>query len=746
MSERNATIAAILAPIAEPTAVAADERYLELRQEVGKLSAPAGGAVDWQRVLQHCAALLGAVGKDLLVAAYAALALFERHGAGALAEAIAALAQLIGHDPVGMTPSKVGPRAGAIEWLLERTKAALDARPATDAAALLALQSALIALQSACRDRLGDRSPGFRGLLSVLESLLLTLPAALPAATATSPQAPPQAPLPGESTPIAASPAQVPATSRATGLHERVSPWLSPISDAEPCGADPRGLPAFAELREEIARSTALDPGVTADWDKAWRLADGLLRGSAKDLQIAAWLALAADHRSPYTGLALGLTAFAELLHTFGEHLHPRRPKPRKDAAQWLVSKAHARLGEAPPGAMTLAQLDDLEAAAERLGLVTRERLGDDAPATRPLRERLSQLRADHQSPAPAEEPTTPPPPPAPPQQPTQPQPTGQPHPPQDPPPAAPLAVAAPVAAPADLNALDEFLTQTGKALSAAARSLREAQPADPRAYRLLRAGLWLHLRAAPSARPDGNTSLPGLRERDREQLGSLLAAGKWPALLSRAENLLSNHRLSLDLNRYSAAALTALGADYHPARLEVHAELAALLRRLPALLSLRDADGAPLADPTTQRWITKDVLPRSSAGPALSADDELPAAAELLERLRGDDRAAAFVEAQAAIDASASVRLRLRRQLQLAEACEEIGDAPLAAALFLAIAERARHIELDLWEPTLARRYLSGLARCRHRGGDPTGAREAIARLAQLDAHGAHTLLQELR
>lgn len=746
-------VEAIVHPLETPAPVAADERYLDLRQEVGKLSALAGEAVDWRRVVQLGTTLLSEVGKDLLVASYTALALHELHGAGGLAAGLGAITQLLRTQAAGLSPARANARASALEWLLERLKATLGGRTPTaaDATPLQAVERALVDLQGACRELLGDRSPGFRSILDVVQSLLLTLPAAAEGSTA-----PGIAEAPVESTTEAAlsSTPDAGATedNEATNLAEACARWLAPIDPEIPCGADPRGLPIYSELREEIAKASALAADVRTDWPKAWRLADQILREHAKDLQVAAWLALASSHRDGVAGLILGLAAVADLVDAFWPDVHPRRPRPRKDTAAWLVTQAQAILTNTAIESLRPAHLADLEAVSGRLGAVLRERLGDDAPGMRPLRECITQLRADLEAraaAAPVQEnaPATPGAPstsatatpasvipePTPPRSTT----------------SAPLTVATTVAAPADIAALDTFLTSTGQALASTARALREAQPADPRAYRLLRAGLWLHLQSAPPSRADGNTGVNGLSERDREQLTELHDGGKWLGLLTRCENLLVNHRLALDLHRLSAAALTGLGTEYAAARLALQAELRALLTRLPALTELRSSDGLPFADPQTQRWIAVEILPRGGAPSGANAeaeeDDDDSFWTDLRERLRQDDRATALAEVQTRLNAASSERRRFLGQLRLAEACDDAGDTRLAAALFTALAETARERGLDRWDPALALRYLGGLARTRHRCGDPVGAREALGRLGQVHAPSAVDLLREL-
>ena len=244
--------------------------------------------------------------------------------------------------------------------------------------------------------------------------------------------------------------------------------------------------------------------------------------------------------------------------------------------------------------------------------------------------------------------------------------------------------------------------------------------------------GVWLG-RSAPTPRPDGTTAIPGLADRDRDQLAELHQHARWPGLLALCENLLVRHCFALDLQRLAAAALTGLGRDYAPAGLALRAELRALLTCFPELPALRTSDGLPLADPATQRWLADEVLPRGASAAPTIADD--PAFwAELPARLAGPERPAALAEAQAKLDTCPSGQLRFAARLALADACERAGAVPLAALLLAGLtAELERH-DLAGWDPPLAARCLAAAARCHRQRGAEADAHAALTRLARLD------------
>lgn len=522
----------------------------------------------------------------------------------------------------------------------------------------------------------------------------------------------------------------------------------------------------YHQLREEIDKLGALS-GAPVDWRRVEALGDDLTRGSCPDLNVLAYTTLARFKLGGPPRLCDGLGALAAVLAAAPPELTPPRPKARARAVEWLLARLLPELQALAPAPATRP----LAAALRELRGVCRQVLGDMSPSFSAVVQ-----AADALSPAP--EPAAPPARAAPepvhdradpappsaeghvPSDTSSPPPTARPGPSDSPAPPvsrpAPSATSQPAAPstarpapsdissparpappaippPADPSALDGFLSATGDALEQAARALRDSSPLDPRAIRLLRVGLWLRTHALPPLRPDGTTNIAGLSDRDRGQLDELHASARWPALLARSETLLYNHRLALDLQRHSAAALANLGPDAALASLALRAELRALLTRLPDLPAVRDRDGRPLADPATARWLQTDIAPRpapaSAAEPALFAD--------LADRLRGPDRPGALAEAHRQVAAGLSEHVRLHRRLAFAETCERAGD-PLAPVCFRALADDLAAITVERYDPQLAARCLAGLARTAQ------GPADALARLARVDPAAAAAVLAE--
>lgn len=145
--------------------LATDPRYHLLREEVDKLGALAGAAVDWPRVARLAADLAQGPALDLQVLAYAALARVRLEGPSA-----AALEPLRGAlaGPGLLTPARPRARASALEWLLAQLLPDLTRAPPDPGSAALA--DALRRLRAAAREALGDLAPSFGPILAAADA------------------------------------------------------------------------------------------------------------------------------------------------------------------------------------------------------------------------------------------------------------------------------------------------------------------------------------------------------------------------------------------------------------------------------------------------------------------------------------------------------------------------------------------------------------------------------------------------
>ena len=794
---------ALAAPIsaADPSGKnpAGDERYQELRVEVDKESAPTGEAVRWPRVAQLGAEILQKVAKDLLVAGYMTFGMYRAQGLQGLAVGFATVDLLFERHWEGMFPpvARLKGRGTALRWLLEHATAGVSSHNTqpSDRAAITALIEIARSLRGRARDKLGDQVPSFKEWLDLLESLRQTLPPEAEVAVAAEPE-PTPAPAPvATPAPVAVEPpvvkdmssgtaapapvvAAAPAAPAGPDPLALVAPWLAPIPGPNPAGTDPTASEEYQGLLAEVDKLQSPSGGTVA-WPKVIQLGDVVLKRQAKDLRVACHLVLGRYRSGGLAGLALGVSVLAEISDLYWDTMQPpaSRVRGRLGALRGLLDQLEPELTGYQPKAEDRAAIIQLKVAIARLQTVLRARLGDQAPVLRLLIQTVEQLAmtvAEPPPPPPVLE-TRPPPPPVTATPPKPPPPSVTATPAASTPAAPTPTVAAPTpvaAAPsgdgATPAAIDRFLRGLGEELVKLAGALRKARSTDPLAYRLIRTGLYVYIAAPPPSQADGNTTIPGLSEKDRERLEGLRTNGRWAELLEASESLLPASRYALDLHRHSAEALQRLGGEHENGRRALISELGALVKRMPRVLELKDRDGAPLADDATRGWIEADVLgggggagASAPAPAAISAPGAMSAApvtftmpvvaasppgaehAQLKALFAANKRDDELRLAAVLIQQAASGREKFLRRLELAETCLDAKDPSLARTLFTGLAAEIDTLRLETWEPTLAIRGLEGLVRSipKNQPADKPAFDTALIRLAALDPLRAATL-----
>lgn len=111
------------------TDVRYEPEFEQLQAEIDKLSSPsAEGSIDWKRVVKLAAQILGEKSKDLLVASYLAVAQIYTDGIDGLDIGSGVYLDVLTQywDDLYPTKKRMKGRLGAIEWWVERTKAALE--------------------------------------------------------------------------------------------------------------------------------------------------------------------------------------------------------------------------------------------------------------------------------------------------------------------------------------------------------------------------------------------------------------------------------------------------------------------------------------------------------------------------------------------------------------------------------------------------------------------------------------------
>jgi type VI secretion system protein VasJ len=300
----------------------------------------------------------------------------------------------------------------------------------------------------------------------------------------------------------------------------------------------------------------------------------------------------------------------------------------------------------------------------------------------------------------------------------------------------------------ADVSSAEEvnkFLLETGRGLVKAAGLLRRAEVTTPAAYRLLRAGLWLHLQKAPPADAGGKTQIPPLPPARRKQFETIAANAKWAALIEETESALQQFRFNLDLSRLTDQGLEGLGDAAAPARAALAAEVSGLIKRMPELVEYTAGDGSPLADDETKAWLASLAPAGDGEGEGGGSDAADKSAMADVRGQMGAKPGDAIKLARTRIDEATTPRSRFVRQLLLAEICLGSAQAKLARGMFAALEREMTARELLTWEPDLASRCLEGLVRsiraANKAGAKHEGANEAFERLCLVDPAAAARL-----
>lgn len=336
-----------------------DPAFDAIEAEVRRMESEGPNAVRWQVVAPDGLAFLRDRSKDLLVAAYAAAALFRTEGARGLAVGLGVIDGMVEAHWDGLTPPRARERArvAALDWLVARLGPAIEglAPQPADAAPLGA---ALEALQ-----RLEARLPG---LLQREQVALGDLSRPLRRHVEAFRQAEEAARRKAEAAAAAAVERQAAAARAAEAAARRAA--------AEAEAAEAARLAAEQEAAEEAAATEAAvaslaGPAAVAGLDPAARLA-----------AIAAGLATVARARlaeGPPDFEAAVLAAAAALLRLGAlrrERGHRGLPPPGEAAAADALAALDLLAGEAPHALAAWQALDQAAAAA------------DDAAAVLPLR------------------------------------------------------------------------------------------------------------------------------------------------------------------------------------------------------------------------------------------------------------------------------------------------------------------------------------------------------------------------
>ncbi len=524
---------------------------------------------------------------------------------------------------------------------------------------------------------------------------------------------------------------------------------VDPVAGGEPQGENiqgesdydwvERGFKWLTSLERTVEGGVqAIGEGELPTWETLIENSVKILRDRSKHIRIASYLAMGLFEEKGIRGLSAGLKMIDNLMENFWETMYPpNRPKLLKARASCLEFLATYIAGESSePGAKLAFEANrvldewrkfaatrparnkfdeayenlqgDLEAieASRKTMDSLKERVytlfpSDKVPSIISLSETFKTLRMHyseevkkHKKAEPAEAPA---------------------------PGAAPQAAAAPGAPPAAAPAVSgsaESVEEIHKFFKKAAPVLREADPANPAAYRLLRIGNWGGIENSPPIKEGSQTLVPpGPVSGAVETFQGVEQSGNWLSLLNQSEGMFANAPLWLDLQYYVHRALKGMGPAYEGAARAVADETGVLVKRLPGIESLEFSDGTPFASDDTRQWLDTDVLSAAAGGG--SGGGGAPAAAggggedssELNEALAEAKELAVggkgkLAQAMELLQTRALRRGSLREQFQwrtsLAHFTLESKKPHLARPLLEALLGEIERLGLEAWEPGL--------------------------------------------
>ncbi len=371
-----------------------------------------------------------------------------------------------------------------------------------------------------------------------------------------------------------------------------------PIQADQPTGSDVRYEPEYEQLQAEIDKLSLPSASAGIDWRKVSDLAASILAHKSKDLLVASYLAVGQVHIRKLEGLADGLTLMHDLIDQYWDGLFPpkKRMRGRLGALEWWIEKTESALKGVTTDPIAPEKLESINTTLAQIDTLTKQHLPEPL-LLRPIHRALETIPLlSEGKPQPEAAPAAERPQPSPPPEPQKV--TEKEAPKAAPAPTEPETLATEEDAQKVINSGLQTLRQ-------AAAVLLEKDPTNDVAYRCRRIAAWSLVSALPPE-SNGHTQIPPPPPQVRQELTDLKGNGNWRALITSAEQRLSQFLFWFDVHRYVSEALVNLGNDYQSAHEAVCQETACFLYRLPGLVDLTFSDGTPFADSETRRWLKR--------------------------------------------------------------------------------------------------------------------------------------------
>jgi type VI secretion system protein VasJ len=498
-------------------------------------------------------------------------------------------------------------------------------------------------------------------------------------------------------------------------LTQIVNDCLTPLSDGGPEGIDAKYEPEYMAAQEEIAKITV---GDGTDWKIVADSCTTLLTQKTKDINIAGYLCLAWFKTKGYDGLDQGLEIYLGLLSSFDYYpkkmSEAKTHKMRSASIEWLNLRVSEFIDAFPPQQGNDSP-ESIVQGFDRLlqieGVV--QETFDPAPSLFRLievlgryRERaLKHVKSEENEQAPEEGRSSP-------DSDKESTSGSKPAEKKDSSEIRENADSDPVhtrnrnVQTADTQAVPNDLENPSGTLMTVAGVLRENDPADPMAYRIMRVVKWENLKNAPPSDNDGKTRIPAPRPEMMGAVKKSFAAQDPLVTIRICENAFSGYGLWwLDLQYNMVMAMERAGQQFIRAKEGVQSELASLTARFPKIIELKFSDGTPFADEKTQVYVRELNASVKGRGAeietSIPSDDLLGKTLNQAKKMASEsDLDGALTFLQRGINESSGQRNRFYCRLQAGAMCLKYGRIYEALVILEDLYERSSGIHLRDWDP----------------------------------------------
>jgi type VI secretion system protein VasJ len=453
---------------------------------------------------------------------------------------------------------------------------------------------------------------------------------------------------------------------------------LAPISADAFCGEDPSYESEFETAQSEANKISG------NNWELMETKCKALLTTKSKDMRALGFLTLASALSEGMDAFADCVIAYSTLVREHWNGIHPERENGRANALRWLNGERVLQLLGDLKGKGDFTTLTEAAESLDALQTFGDEKFKGGCPAfggfTKVVKEMAARSKPQ-EKPAESDSQTSP--------NKSNTSTSGTPT----------HTTSAP---PQGFSSVDDCLVTLQKI----ANFLRTQNAQNPLAYRLMRVAQWESLVDA-LPHQGGETLVPAPYPTTLEAFKGMAASMQWSELVPNGEDAFTADGMLfwLDLQRYIATGMKALGGKYPDCAKTLLEELARLLQRLPDLPNLKFNDGTPFADMMTKEWIENEVKTVFGTGgggaAAIKKKGDVGEESKQAEALLGEgklENAVGILRQGLANDAS--IKNNFDRKLIVADLCFRGNKPQISLAVLDDLSEVIDTHRLESWDP----------------------------------------------